>query len=468
MNPPHDKYQMDMTHGPLLSKIVIFSIPLMFSYILQMLFNTADLIVVGRFGSADALAAVGATTGLTHLVLNVFFGLSVGVNVLTARYFGAKDRKNISDTVHTAAAVSLYGGVIMAAIGILVSRQVLELMATPAAILDKSAFYMRLYCAGIPFIVLYNFGSSVLRAQGDTRRPLFFMILAGILNVLLNLFFVLVCRMDSDGVALATLIANIFSAIPVVAVQLRSPGPSRLVWKKIRLHGSIFRDMVKIGLPAGIQGSSYSISSVIIQSAINTFGAAAIAGNTAAYSLEGLVLVASESFYYTGITFLGQNHGAKKYKRILRCIFWCLTCSTVISLVAGFGCWLAGPELLGIYNSDPEVIKWGMIRVKILFSMYFLNGLMDALSGVLRGLGHSLKPTVVIILGACGFRVLWVLWIFPHYRTMENLMISYPVSWALVSVINGAILFYVCRRMFREAAQGLHHHDGRFGTLQAP
>lgn len=457
------KYQIDMTRGPLFSKIIRFSVPLMFSYVLQMLFNTADLIVVGRFASSEALAAVGATSGLTVLVLNIFFGLAVGVNVLTARFIGAKDRKNISATVHTAAAVGLYGGILMAAIGILASRPMLQLMATPDNILDKSTLYMQLYCAGIPFMVFYNFGSAVMRAQGDTRRPLIFMVIAGIINVLLNLFFVLVFHMDAGGVALATLLANAVSALLILAVQTGARDSSRLIWRKIRIQGAIFKEMLKIGLPAGIQGSFFSISNITIQSSINSFGALAIAGNTAAQSLEGLVLCGSSSFYYTAISFMGQNHGARKYKRIVRSIFWCLACTIVFSLVAGLTFCLTGNTVLKIYNPDPEVIRWGMIRVKILFSTYFLCGIMDAISGSLRGLGHSLKPTVVTLLGVCAFRIAWVLWIFPHDRTMENLMLSYPVSWTLVSVVNGMILYVVCRKLFRDAVCKSHHPQ--FGTL---
>ena len=445
-------YNIDMTHGPLFGKIVRFSIPLMSSYVMQMLFGTVDLVVIGRFASSEAMAAVGATSGLTTLVLNIFFGLSVGVNVLTARYIGAKDPENTADTIHTAAAVGLYGGLMMAAIGISLSRFALIRMSTPPEILGASSLYMWIYCASLPFIILYNFGSSILRAQGDTRRPLYFMIAGGVVKVLLNLLLVPVFHMDVGGVASATLISNAVAAGLTLRVLMTARDSGRLVWKKVRIHGALFKEMVKIGLPAGIQGSFFSVSNIVIQSSINSFGPFAIAGNTAAQSLEGLVYVASSSFYYTAISFVGQNHGARKYKRIVRSIAISMGCTLVLSVVAGCLCWAFGEPLLGIYNPDPEVIRWGMIRASILFPTYFLCASMDTISGSLRGLGHSVKPTVVTLMGVCVFRVGWVLWVFPHFRSMENLMISYPVSWLIVSLVNGSILFFVVRALFRGAA----------------
>ena len=466
MNPPGSKYQIDMTHGPLFVKIVRFSIPLMFSYILQMLFHTIDLIVLGRFASAQAMAAVGATSGVTVLVMNIFFGLSVGINVLTARYIGAKNKRNISKTVHTGAAAGLYGGIVMAAIGILVSRPILELMGTPENILGKSTLYLRFYCATVPFLIFYNFGNSILRAQGDTRRPLIFITIGGMTKILLNMLFVIGFRMDAGGVGLATLLANGVSAGLIIHALVTARDATRLFPSKIRFHGAIFIDMLKIGLPAGIQGSFFSISNITIQASVNSFGDLAIAGNTAAQSLESLVYVGSSSFYYTALSFLGQNHGAKKYKRIVRSFFYCVLCSWVFCILTGYTLWLTGENVLGLYNPDPDVIRWGMIRIRILFTTYFLCGTMDAISGSLRGLGHSLKPTIVTLMGVCVFRIFWVFFIFPHHRSMENLMISYPVSWLMVSAVNGCILFYVCRKMFRKALTDAH--QPHFGTLAAP
>ena len=464
MNPQGNKYRIDMTHGPLFGKIVRFSIPLMFSYILQVLFHTMDLIVLGRFASAQAMAAVGATSGVTVLVMNIFFGLSVGINVLTARYIGAKNKKNISKTIHTGAAAGLYGGIVMAVIGILISRPILELMDTPANILGKSTLYLQFYCATVPFLIFYNFGNSILRAQGDTRRPLIFIIIGGFTKILLNMLFVVVFHMDTGGVGLATLLANGVSAGLIIHALLTARDATRLFPSRIRIHGAIFIDMLKIGLPAGIQGACFSISNITIQASVNSFGDLAIAGNTAAYSLESLVYVGSASFYYTALSFLGQNHGAKKYKRIVRSFFYCVLCSWLFCIITGYTLWLLGERVLGLYNPDPDVIRWGMIRIRILFTTYFLCGTMDAISGSLRGLGHSLKPTIVTLMGVCVFRIFWVFFIFPNHRSMENLMISYPVSWIMVSLINGCILFYVCRKMFRSALTGNEHHP-HLGTL---
>ncbi len=442
-----------MCHGPLFSKIILFSIPLIVTNMLQLIFHAIDLVVLGQFANAKSLAAVGATSGLTVLVLNIFFGISVGVNVLTARYTGARDREKVSQTVHTAASVAFFGGILMALLGVLISRPVLRLMAAPEEILDRSTLYMQIYCAGIPFVIFYNFGSSILRALGDTRRPLIFMIIAGVVKVLLNLFFVVVLHLDVAGVALATMISNALSALMVIITLRTARDASRLIWKKIRIRGEILKEMLKIGLPAGIQGSFFSLSNVVIQSTVNSFGAVVIAGNTAAYSLESIVYVGSSAYYYTGISFIGQNHGAQKYKRIARSILYCFLCSFTASVLFGWGFYLLGVPLLKIYNPDPEVIKWGLIRMKILLTTYFLCGFMDVISGALRGLGHSVKPTIVTLMGVCFFRIGWVFWVFPKQPTMENLMVSYPVSWALVSIVNGAILFVVCRKMFRTAVK---------------
>ena len=448
-----NKFQIDMCHGPLFSKIILFSIPLIITNMLQLLFQATDIIVLGRFADAQTMASVGATSGLTVLVLNIFFGLSVGVNVLAARYTGARDRKRVSLTVHTAAAVAFYGGLAMAVIGILIARPALVLMETPPEILSRSVTYLRIYCAGIPFIVCYNFGSSILRAGGDTRRPLVFMLIAGLVKVLLNLLFVPVLHLDVAGVGLTTLISNALSALLVVITLRTARDASRLIWEKIKIDGPILIEMLKIGLPAGIQGSFFSLSNVVIQASINSLGPVIIAGNTAGYSIESIVYVGSSAYYYTAISFVGQNHGSQKFKRIARSIGWCFVCSFAATTLMGWGAYLFGEPLLKIYTSDPAVIEKGMIRLKILLTVYCTCGFMDVISGTLRGLGHSVKPTVVTLMGVCFFRIGWVFWIFPLHPTMENLMLSYPVSWILVSIVNGTILFVVCRKMFRTAVK---------------
>ena len=446
------KYQIDMCHGPLFSKIVFFTLPLMMTNILQLLFHAADLIVIGQFSTGEALAAVGATNGLTVLVLNIFFGLGTGINVLVARYTGAKNPKLVSKNVHTAVAVAIYWGIAMAIIGILISKPMLRLMATPENIIDKAALYMWIYCAGMPFVIFYNFGSAILRAVGDTKRPMIYMLVAGIVNVLFNLFFVLVFKMDVAGVALATKISNAVSAYLVYRVLRDTRDPIRFVWKKMKIHASALKEMLQIGLPSAIQGACFSISNITIQSSVNSFGWEAIAGNTASQSLEGLVYVASSSLFYSAISFTGQNHGAKRYKRIIRSVFYCLICTVTASLICGGGILLFAKPLLGVYNADPQVIQWGLTRLKILLTTYFLCGIMDVISGSLRGLGHSFKPMIVTLLGVCAFRVFWVVKIFPLDRTMQNLIISYPVSWSLVIICNGFMLYWICHKMLQKAS----------------
>ena len=442
------KKQIDMTSGPLFSKIVLFAIPLILSNLMQLLFHAADLIVIGQFAPGEALAAVGATSGLTVLVLNIFFGLGTGINVLVARYTGAKDKEQVSQNVHTAAAVAFYGGIAMAIIGVLISRPMLRIMATPENILDKATLYMWIYCAGMPFVISYNFGSAILRAVGDTRRPMLYMLIAGIINVLLNIFFVLVFKWDVAGVALATKISNAVAAYMVFKYLSSSKDAIQLVIKKVRIHQKALLEMLRLGLPAAVQGACYSVSNITIQSSVNSFGWQAVAGNTAAMSLEGLVYVTcSASWFYTAISFTGQNHGAKEYDRIVKSILYCIFCTIVTGLAVGLLILLFGKELLGIYNSDAEIIRWGMTRLKIMASSYFLCGIMDAIAGSLRGLGHSVKPMVVSILGVCVFRVFWVFCIFPFDRTITNLVISYPVSWVLVSLVNGIMLTFICRKM---------------------
>ena len=443
-----NKYQMDMCHGPLFGQIVIFSIPLMLSGILQLLFNAADLVVIGRFAPHEALAAVGSTASLTNLIINVFMGLSVGTNVLIANYYGAKNRKNVSRTVHTAILLSLVGGVILAVVGIVLARPMLTLMGTPDNVLGKACVYMWIYFAGMPFIMLYNFGSAVMRAVGDTRRPLYFLLFAGVINVLLNLFFVLVFRMDVAGVALATVISQGIAGYLVLKCLMNAKDACRVKFSNLRIDPAILKSMMWIGLPAGIQGMFFSLSNITIQSSVNSFGSLAIAGNTAAISLEGVVYIGSSAFHQSVVSFTGQNLGGKRYSRVRRSIIYCMISSATMCLVLGYSFFFAGPQLLAIYNNDPEVITWGMLRIRVLFTTCFLCGLMDAISGALRGLGHSLMPAIITLFGVCVLRIVWVYTIFPLNPTMGNLMLSYPITWLLTAAVNGFYLYWICRKLF--------------------
>ena len=460
---PGSKYQIDMCHGPLFGKIVLFSIPLMISNIMQVLFHVIDMIVIGRYAPHEAMAAVGSCGSLISTILSIFFGLSVGGNVLSARYIGARDRMQVFRSVHTAMATALYGGILLAAVGMLVSRPILVWMATPESVLPKSTLYMQLYCLGIPVILLTNFGSAQLRATGDTRRPMIYLVFSGFVKVMLNLFLVRVFHWDVAGVAVATLISNIVASSLIVGTLTGLRDSSRLFLNKIRFHREIFKDMLKIGVPAGMQGALFGISNMLIQSTINSFGSKAMAGSAATGSLEGLVYTAFISYYYSVISFVGQNHGAKKYKRIVKSIFICIFLSALTAIVVGWSIYLPGDHLLCIFNPDPEVIKWGMIRLKYLVTAYFLCAVMEVISGALRGLGHSLIPMIVTLIGACGFRIFWVLYVFPHYKTMENLLLSYGVSWVMVCMVNGTILYLICRKLFRDAAHPLHHPG--FGVI---
>ncbi|MBO4648923.1 MAG: MATE family efflux transporter [Lentisphaeria bacterium] len=451
------KYNIDMTHGPLFSKIILFTIPLIITNIMQLMFHAADLIVLGQFADPKAMAGVGATNGLTTFMINLFLGLSTGVHVLTARYTGAKDPRNVARTVHTSMAIAFYGGIFMAAIGFMLCRPILRLMSTPAEILPKAALYMWIYCAGMPFVIIYNFGGSVMRAMGDTRRPLIFMLIAGVTNVLLNLFFVLVCHWDVAGVAVATKISNAVSAVLVLRVLSRSRDASRLFWSRIKIHWGTFKDLVRIGLPAGLQGCCFSIANITIQSTINSFGPMAIAGNTSSQSLEGFVNTCNHAAYTTAISFVGQNHGAKKYKRIVKSIIYVGIFVLIIGVI-GWIFYACGRSLLNIYNPNPEVIRFGMMRFQIMMMTYFLCGLMNDVTGALRGLGYSIAPTIVTLTGACFFRIAWILLIFPLKPTMQTLIFSYPSSWTMVTIINGILLYFVIRKMFR--TQASQHHLG--------
>lgn len=440
-------YEIDMCHGPLFGKIILFALPLTLTYILQLLFNAADLIIIGHYAHYNAMAAVGATMNLNSLVINIFIGLSVGTNVVTARYIGANEPEKVRRAVHTSMTVALYGGIALMFIGLAVAKPLLVLMRTPEEILPLSCTYIWICFCAIPFIMIYNFGCAVLRSVGDTRRPLFFLIIAGIVNVILNLFFVIVCGMDVGGIALATAISHGIAAGLILRTLLTSQGSCYLRLKELGIDREIFSDILKIGVPAGLQSSCFAISNMTIQSSINSFGALAMAGTTAVLGLEGIVYVGSFAFHQTAISFVAQNLGARKFKRILKSLYSCFLCATIVTSVMGWAFFVFGREILTIFNPNPEVIDWGILRMKILFTTYGLCGIMDVASGGLRGLGYSFTSTVVSLLGTCVFRVWWVFMIFPHYRTMENLMLSYPISWFLVAFVSSALLFFIYRKL---------------------
>ena len=436
---------MDMCNGPILSKVLVYAFPLMLSGILQLLFNAADVIVVGRYAGRQSLAAVGSTSALINLLVNVFIGLSVGVNVLVAQYYGAKKEDDVNETVHTAVAISLVSGVFLVFIGFLLSRPLLELMGTPADVIDKSTIYMKFYFAGMPVIMLYNFGSAVLRAVGDTRRPLYYLTIAGVVNVLLNVFFVTQLNMDVAGVALATVLAQVISAGLVVRALMQSEGCLKLELKKLRIDQSKLKRIVRVGLPAGMQGAIFSISNVLIQSSVNSFGSIAMAGNTTAQNIEGFIYTAMNAVYQTNLSFTSQNYGGRKFSRLNRITLTCVGVVTVVGLVLGLSCYGAGEFLVGIYSSDPEVVQYGLTRLSVFGMTYFICGIMDTMVGAIRGLGYSILPMCVSLTGACAFRIVWIYTIFQWNRTLMTLYLSYPASW-IVTTIAHVVCFIIIRK----------------------
>ena len=438
-----------MLQGPLFSNIVLYTIPIILTSLLQLLFNAADLVVVGRFCGSVSVAAVGATGSITNLIVNLFIGLSVGAGVSTAHGFGEHDAKAVHRTVHTALPTALVGGVVLTVVGVLFSETFLRLMDTPENVLKLSALYMQIYFCGMTVNMVYNFCASILRAAGDTRSPLIFLSIAGVVNVILNIVFVTLFHMNVAGVALATTISQGISAVLVVIALMRRDDACRLDLKRMRFYKPQLLKMIRIGLPAGIQGSLFSISNVLIQSSINSFGDVFMSGNAAAGNIEGFAYVAINSFHQTSINYVGQNAGAKQYDRVYKTLWICLGCVVVIGLSIGTLFVSFGKQLLSIYITDSaEAISYGMIRLAYICIPYFLCGLMDVTTGALRGLGASIAPMVICILGVCGFRVGWIYTIFqiPEFHTPQCLYLSYAISWALTFLTELTVFIFVYRK----------------------
>ena len=444
----HAHRSMDMTEGPLMSKVLFFALPIMLSGILQLVFNAADTIVVGRFAGNEALAAVGSVGSLNNLLISLFIGLSVGVNVVVARYTGARDAKKVSDAVHTSVIVSLVGGLFLAVLGFFAARPLLLLMGSPEDVIDLAVLYVRITFAGMPVQLLYNFCAAVLRAIGDTKRPLYFLTLAGVINVILNLFFVISLHMSVAGVALATIISQAVSALLVVHALMGMDGPTHLSLRRLRVNGSILREIVRIGLPAGIQSSMVSLSNVVIQSSINSFGAIAIAGNAAAGNVGNFVYQAMNTFQQAITCFAGQNIGARKPMRVLSSLKVCTFWAALFGAILGVLCNVFATPLLSLYTADPAVIAAGMPKIEVMCGPYLLCGIMDVMTGALRGIGYSVLPMVVSIMGACGLRVLWVMTVFAAMPTMHVLMLSYPVSWTITFLVMLYFFIVIWKRRF--------------------
>ena len=442
-------YQINMTEGNILPKIIKFSIPLMLSGILQLFFNAADVIVVGRYAGDEALAAVGSTGALINLLINFFIGISIGASVLMGQAIGARDYNDAQDSLHTAMLTGLIGGIIMIFVGQVVSRPMLELMQTPDDVIELSSLYMKIYFMGMPGFMLYNFGAAILRAAGDTKRPLYYLFVSGIVNVILNLYFVIVLKMSVDGVAYATIISEAISAILIVICLMRSDGYLNLSLRKLKIDGKKFIEMLKIGIPSGFTGIVFSVSNMLIQSSINSFGKLVMAANTAASNLEGFVYNAMNSIYQTALAFASQNMGAKKLDRVDDVLKKSLLVVSGVGLFFGVGAYLLGEILLRLYTPNQEVIDIAMLRLLVISTSYFLCGIMDVYSGVIRGMGFSFTPMLVSMFFVCAFRVFWIYTIFERFHEQWVLYISYPVSWT-ITIIAYFFTYKIVRKKAKE------------------
>ena len=442
----------DLTSGPLTIKIIKFIIPLMLTGILQLLYNAADSIVVGHYDGSSALAAVSSVGALINLLVNAFMGLSVGAAVVVAQDYGAKDYEGVSKTVHTSYLISIIGGIVVGAIGLIFSRQFLIWMGSPEDVLPLSTEYLMIYFIGTPANMAYNFGASILRSVGDTKRPLYFLTISGLVNIVLNLVLVIVFHMGVAGVAYATIISQILSAVMVIVYMMKSKDCVRFVPKNMRIYGDKLKKMLYIGLPAGFQGTVFSLSNVVIQSAVNSFGSLVMAGNGAASSLEGFTYTAMNSVYQASLTFVGQNVGAKKYDRINKVQGVCLVLVTIIGLVFGVTTYCLGEPLLSIYlPNDPEAIPYGIIRMSYIALPYFLCGMMEVMVGGQRGMGMSFIPMINALLGSCVLRIIWISTVFAANPTLFTLYISYPISWAVTTLAHTVFYFVKLHSLKKKA-----------------
>ena len=446
------KYEIDMCSGSVFRKMLLFAIPLMCSSILQLLFNAADIVVVGRFAGDNALAAVGSNTALINLFTNLFIGLSVGTNVLAARYYGAKKEADLRETVHTSMLLSIYSGVILTIVGVVGARFLLELMKAPSEVIGLATLYLRILFLGMPSMMVYNFGSAILRAVGDTKRPLYYLLGAGIINVILNLFFVITCQMGVAGVGLATVISQTISAALVVRCLMQEKGGIQLELKALSISKDKLAKILKIGLPAGFQGTVFSLSNVVIQSAVNSFGPIAVAGNSAASNIEGFIYMAMNTFYQATISFTSQNFGAKEYKRIYKILAAGEIYVIATGVILGNLAVLFGESLLHMYSSNAEVIVAGMARLRIICTIYALCGIMDVLVGALRGIGYSVIPMIVSLVGACGLRLVWIATVFqiPQYHSLTIVYLSYPITWTITLTVHAVTFALAARKVLRE------------------
>lgn len=442
---------IDMCNGSLFKSLIRFALPLMLSGILQLFFNAADVVVVGKFAGDESLAAVGATTTLINLLTNLFIGLSVGANVLVANYYGAKQEKDVRETVHTSMKISALSGVFLTLVGVVAAPFLLSLMQTPSDVIDLSVIYLRTYFIGMPAVMVYNFGSAILRAAGDTKRALYILFASGVVNVLFNLFFVIVFGWGVFGVGLATVISQVMSAVLIVICLIKEKSSVRLELKKLRIYKKKLLIILQIGIPAGFQGMMFSLSNVVIQSSINGFGKVVVAASAASASVEGFAFTSMNAFHQSAVSFTSQNIGARKFNRISKILYIALFYVIAVGVFFAFIFLAFGKNLIGFYTTSPEVIAEGVKRLTIIAGSYFLCGMMDVTSGSLRGMGYSFTPMIVSLLGVCVFRVVWVATVFQleQYHTIETIYYSYPITWILTLAAH-FVTFLIAKHLLKK------------------
>ena len=447
-----NKYEIDMCNGTIMDKLIAFAFPLMLSGVLQLMFNAVDIIVVGRFSGSSSLAAVGSTTALINVFTNLFIGISLGANVLAARFFAAGREKEMSETVHTSITFALISGIIMAVIGQICAKGALELMGTPEDVIGLSALYMRIYFLGMPFFMLYNYGAAILRAVGDTKRPLYFLIISGVINAVLNMVLVIVFDLGVAGVAIATVFSQMISCVLVLICLARTDASYRLYISKLGMKQEYLEQIFRVGIPAGIQSTVINFSNALLQSSVNSFGSTAMAGYTAANNVLGFLYMSINSVTQACMSFTSQNYGVGKYKRMDRVLLDCLILSVSVALLLGCGAYIFGTQILQIYTEDAQVVQCGLEILSITTVPYFLCGIMDLFPGALRGMGYSAVPMILSIIGTVGTRILWIFVFFPQYRSLYFLFISYPGSW-LATIVMQVICFIVVRRHVHSLAE---------------
>ena len=451
----NNKYEIDMCNGTLMDKLISFSLPLMLSGILQLLFNAVDIIVVGRFTGSQALAAVGSTTALINIFTNLFIGISLGANVLAARFYASGKEKEMSETVHTSITLALISGLVMALAGVLLARFELNLMGTPNDVIDQSVLYMRIYFLGMPFFMLYNYGAAILRAVGDTKRPLFFLVISGMTNAVLNLVLVIVFHMGVAGVAIGTIVSQLISSILVLRCLYTSNTSYRLYFSKLGIKTQYLKQIFQVGIPAGIQSTVINLSNALLQSSVNSFGSVAMAGYTAANNIFGFLYMSVNAVTQSCMSFTSQNYGVKKLKRMDRVLLDCMILSVGVTLTLGCGAYFFGPELLKIYTSDADVIRCGVEVLAFTTVPYFCCGIMDLLPGALRGMGYSGVPMILSIIGTVGTRIVWIFGLFPAHRSLSFLFISYPVSWILTILMQAVCFCFVRKHVHQSVNRDL-------------